>query len=171
MAINDLISNMKRNIFEVGEDGDVHVPDDISELDEDVLPPDPAPARRAKGTRGAKTAPPKVSAATKRTVTDSVKLMLLVPAGTWALRDDVCGAKALEIVDDVTDAAVPIICRNPAMLAFFTDGAGWLEWLRLGTALAPLGRLVWSHHVVGDGHQEEDQEDVDYARYAAPSLA
>jgi hypothetical protein len=162
---------MKRNIFEVSEDGaDVQIPDDISELDEDVLPPDPAPARRAKGAKAPKPAAPKITAGAKRQVSDSVKLLLLVPAGAWAMRDEICGGKAYAIVDDVTDAAVPIICRNPAMLAFFTDGAGWLEWLRLVSALSPLASLIWTHHIIGRGHQE-DQEDVDYAQYAAPAFA
>lgn len=168
MAINDLISNIKSHISEAPEDAPVVVPDDISGID-DILPPDPPPARRAKAPKAAKAAPPKITAGMKRQVTDSVKLLLLVPAGTWAIRDEHCGTIALSIVDEVTDAAVPIICRNPKMIEFFTEGTAWLEWLRLATALAPLGRAVWSHHIVGTVADPED-EVMDYAQYAAPTL-
>lgn len=170
MAINDLISNIKSHISEAPGPEDVHIPDDLSELD-DVLPPDPPPARRTKGSKTAKPAPAKVTVGTKRQITDAVKILLLFPAGAWALRDEKCGGTALSIVDNVTAAAVPIIARNPAAVAFFTEGTAWLEWLALFSALSPLARDVWSHHIVGRDEDEDSEPEVtDYAQYAAPSL-
>lgn len=168
MAISDLITNIKTHISEAPEPESVEIPDDISELD-DVLPPDPAPARRTKPTKTTKPAPAKVTAGTKRQVTDAVKILLLFPAGAWALRDERCGGTALSIVDDVTTAAVPIICRNPKALAFFTEGTAWLEWLALFSALSPLARDVWAHHIAGTVGDDQ-AEDVDYAQYAAPTI-
>jgi hypothetical protein len=43
----------------------------------------------------------------------------------------------------------------------------------LFNAMAPLVGTVWKHHVLGDGHHQEDADDEaeDFSRYAAPAFA
>lgn len=167
MAITDLISKIKAT--NEGEDADkVRIPDDVSELD-DLLPPDPPPARKTSA-KSAPKPPPKPTVAIKRQVADSLTMMITVPAGIMLFRDPVCAGAVLEHVDNIVDKLVPLVTRSPAMLRWFTEGAGYMDWLALATALAPVARTIWNHHT---GEQEEDRATAaadDYSRYAAPAF-
>jgi hypothetical protein len=127
-------------------------PDDLSALDEagDSLAPDPKPRRRGK-VRAATTAAAsggRASAAQQRKVSDALTMLITLPAATWALRDPHCGGAAMAQRTEVVAALVPIVCRNPAMLRWFTGtSAAWLDWLALLTAVQPVGSAVWGHHV------------------------
>jgi hypothetical protein len=165
MEIENFISKIKGNVREVED-----APESPEELDiqDDILPPDPKPARKASP----KAAPPRVNAQVRKQLKDSLYMMIAIPAGIVAVRDPICGGAVLEHVDNVIDRLIPIVCRNPAMLRWFTEGAGYMDWLGLAAAVAPIAQVVWSHHVTGSLH-EEDEEDAadDYSRYAAPAFS
>jgi len=91
-----------------------------------------------------------------------------------AMRDPVCGGAALEHCDNIVKKLTPIVCRNPAMVEWFTTGAGYLDWFGLASALAPLFMTVWSHHVTRPQDQESAHAhpagEPDFSHYTAPSL-
>jgi hypothetical protein len=76
----------------------------------------------------------------------------------------------MEQRDDIVKALTPIVCRNPAMLAFFTAAnAPWMDYLALFQALMPVGQMFWSHHVTHTvGAQESGEVPVDLSAYSAP---
>jgi hypothetical protein len=155
----------------------VTVPDDASELvPDDVLPPDPKPGKRTARARAPRPAASatKATSAQRKQVEDSVQLLLTLVGGGISMRDRVCGPAISAQAEAVAKAATPIICRNPAMLVWFTGGAGLMDVIGLLMAFQPVIATVWSHHVtkstVHDGHQGHEGVPVDYSAFAAPSI-
>jgi hypothetical protein len=170
MEFDNLMSKLKGSVREVS-DGDVEVPDDVSSLvEDDSLTPDPPPARRTAKTP--RKAPPKPTRAVQNQVSDALTMMITLPAGIVALRDPICGSAMLGQADEVVAKLVPIVCRNPAMLRWFTEGAGYIDFIGLAAALWPVIRTGWAHHVSHTIGQEEDTDGgEDYNRYVAPGFS
>lgn len=172
MAISDLMEKAQSAFNSNRDGGDgADVPDDPGDLlddPEDLLPPDPKPNRRSGPTKARKPTG-RVTAAQRKTVKDGCELMLTALAGTWALRDPHCGGAALDAADPVAARLVPIICRNPRWLEWFTEGDGLMDYLGLAIALRPVASAVWGHHVTGKAGREVEQDAADYAAYTAPS--
>lgn len=135
---------------------------------------DPKPGRRPSKPARAAAAASRVTAAQKKAVADALAMMITLPAGVISMRDPVCGDAALEHCDNIVKKLTPIVCRNPSMVEWFTTGAGYLDWLGLASALAPLVMTVWSHHVTRPQEQEGDHAHPagapDFSHYTAPSL-
>lgn len=150
----------------------VDIPDDASAID-DILPADPKPGKARKTrVRPPRTMPGKATAAQKRQVEDAIEMMLSLLGGGLSFRDEICGPAITGQAKAVAKAASPIICRNPAMLAWFVGGTGFLDAMALITACWPIGQTIWQHHVThGIGHDEDGEgQGVDYSAYAAPAL-
>lgn len=142
--------------------------------DPDVLGPDPAPVRASsRGRRESRTPAAATTAKIRKQVKDSLTVMMGLPAGMISMRDPVCGGALGGQSEAIADALVPIICRNPGMLRWFTEGQGMMDWITLVTAVWPVARTVWDHHSgggAGEGWTEDDGADWD-ERYAAPRMA
>ena len=170
MGIQDLLDRARG--AEDSSDPDLRVPDDASELDEDLLPPDPKPTKRARAPRSSGSTPAKVTVGQRRQVEDALMLLMSVIGGGISMRDRVCGPALTENSSAVAKAAVPIICRNPALLAWFSGGAGFMDFFALLVALQPVVGTIWSHHIthtLGDAHGEEGDGD-DYSAFSAPAI-
>ena len=170
MEFDNLISKLKGNVREVDETLDV--PDDLSGLDEegDLLQPDPPPARRT--AKAPRKAAPRPTKAVQSQVADALTMMITLPAGIMAFRDPFCSAAVLENADNIVAKLVPIVCRNPAMLRWFTEGAGYMDFFALATAVAPVARTIWAHHVTHSiGEEETDGDTEDYSHYTAPGFS
>jgi hypothetical protein len=159
------------------------VPDDPSGLtgddgpgpaDPDQLAPDPQPSRRSrKGRRSGRAAGTggRATKADQDQVRDALTMLYSLPAWGLRLRDPHCGGALMEQRDDIVKALTPIVCRNPAMLAFFTAAnAPWMDYLALFQALMPVGQMFWSHHVTHTVGAQESGEvpPVDLSAYSAP---
>jgi hypothetical protein len=143
-------------------------PDDLSGLEDlddvEAMPQDPKPKRKRAG-RVRPAAPARVSAAVRRQVADSLQVMIVFPATAWAMRDPICGGKMLEQAEASAKALAPIICRNPQMLAWFTNGGGLMDFLAVGSALSPVATTFWGHHIshtIGHDHEGEQGGAADY---------
>ncbi len=162
------------------QDEDMQVPDDASTLTggagegpepEDGLAPDPRPSRRTKRNRRAPAARARVGKAESDQVRDALTMLYTLPAWGAKLKDPHCGGALLDQRDDIVKALVPIVCRNPAMLAFFTAAnAPWMDYLALAQALLPVGQTIWAHHVTHTVGATEDAGEVpvDLSHYSAP---
>lgn len=154
------------------------VPDDVSALDDagrfdDVLPPDPKPGkvRRPKlRTVVRPAAPVRPTAAQRRQVADALVLMQTLLGGAIQFRDPICGGEIVANAESVAEKAVPIICRNPAWLEWFTGSAGFLDVIGLAVALKPVLATFWGHHVSHTIGHEGEGEPVDYSGYSAPVI-
>lgn len=164
-------------------DEPAHTPDDASELldlggeseDADGIAADPQPARRSqKRRKTARAAAAKATKAERDQVRDALTMLYTVPAWGLRMRDAHCGGVLMDEREKIIDAMTPIVCRNPAMLAFFTAaGAPWMEYLALMQALLPVGQAVWGHHVtrtVGRPEQDGGMNGFDLSAYSAPAF-
>ncbi len=180
MAMTDLLDRVRSTGGTPDRDpesADLLVPDDASELD-DSLPPDPKPGKRTARRRIPRpaAAPAKATAVQKRQIEDSLVLLMTVIGGGISLRDRVCGPAITSNAQQVARAAVPIIARNPALMAWFCGGAGFMDIFGLIVALQPVIGTAWGHHVTKstghDGHDHGSGEGVpvDYSAFTAPVL-
>jgi hypothetical protein len=163
---------------------DESIPDDISSL-EPLLEPDPKPKHTQEsgaltsgwiGSSRAKKAggslPPKVTAKQRSEIEDALTMIQIMVGGTLQLRDPHCGGAIVDQAETVAKKAVPIICRNPQWVSWFTSGTGWLDILGLIIALRPVVGTVWGHHVthtIGDAEGGDGSAD-DLSAFTAPSL-
>lgn len=182
MAINDFLSGVRDRVTVTQEEPSPDLPeneqappDPFEEIAANFdVAEDPKPARRAGKPGRATSAAAKATAAQKRAVADALEMMITLPAGAVAFKDPVCGPALLEHCDNIVKKLTPIVCRNPAMVAWFTSGAGYLDWLGLATALWPVASTVWGHHVTRSHDQEEDYGhsggEPDFSHYTAPTL-
>lgn len=173
MAIRDLIENAKASAGFTSHDGDdeadIVVPDDLSGFDD--IPPDPPPSRKTPPKSRPQSSGRGPTAAVKRQVRDTLMIGWELQGTMLLFRDPLCGNAILEHAEAVTDRMVPIICRYPSMLGWFTgDTAAWLDWLMLIKALSEPAKTVWAHHVTHSiGYEEVPAEaGDDYTVYAAP---
>lgn len=176
MALSDLLKTGAPE-----GDEQLRVPDDASELTgdgapADELPPDPQPSRRSRaGRRKASmraAAPKRATKAETDQVRDALTMLYTLPAWGLKIRDPHCGGALMAQRDEIVAALAPIVCRNPAMLAFFTSAnAPWMEYLALAQALFPVGQTIWSHHVTHTvGDEQHGEVPFDLSAYAAPAF-
>lgn len=174
MAIGDLLRGAQSAPAGDESERDESAP----ELADDTLPEDPKPARRARArsTPARSSQPPnRVTVAQRKAVHDALEMMIVLPAGIAELRDPYCGAALSAQADAIVERLTPIVCRNATMLAWFTESAGYLDWLGLATAIWPVVTTVWAHHVThsigqegeGDGGAAVD----DFSQYTAPAFS
>jgi hypothetical protein len=172
MSISDFIARAKAGAGTVDDDDgadvpEITVPDDLSGFDD--IPADPPPNRRAQ-SKSAPSRPAGVTAAVRRQVKDSLLIVFEIQGGMMLLRDPVCGNAILQNAETVATRLVPIICRNPGVLAWFTaTGAPFMDWLMLIKAVQPIASTVWAHHVTHTIPDPlDDAPGDDWSAYAAP---
>lgn len=175
MAIGDLL----RGAQSAPADDDAEHADQAPDVVDDTLAEDPKPARRARArSNSSRVSQPagRVTVAQRKAVHDALEMMIVLPAGIAELRDPYCGAALSAQADAIVDRLTPIVCRNATMLAWFTESAGYLDWLGLATAIWPVATTFWAHHVThsigqeGDGNGDGAAVD-DFSQYAAPAFS
>jgi hypothetical protein len=167
VPISDFLARAKAGASFAGDDDDAV---EVMEQDPDVLAPDPTPLR-ASGGRKAKAAAPAATLKARKAIKDNLIVMMGLPAGMVAFRDPVCGGAIGGQAEAIADALVPIISRNPAMLRWFTEGQGVMDWITLMTAVWPVVKTIHSHHFGAGREGQDDDGPDDYSQYPAPRMA
>lgn len=130
----------------------------------------PPPGKSHAGKPGRASAV-RVTAATRKDIAAKVQLMLFVPGKVWETRDPWCGGIFVHQIPDTTDALADIICDSPDLVTFFTGPAGgFMKYLKLLTALQPVGVMAWQHHIahtIGGPEGNGQVPQPDMAQYAA----
>jgi hypothetical protein len=147
--------------------------DSDSELDSEyILAPDPAPQRTGKPSRGRESAtPPKVTAAARKEVRETIEALVELPIDLWKRRDPHCAGVAEEQHDDIIDAFVAFVCKRPAWMAALTDLGMSSDWLKMVKACYPLVMAIVAHHVTRTVGDQQPGGDDDLSAYQAPRLA
>jgi hypothetical protein len=174
MAFQDLMGKLGGS-KDIDEDSDEPFDDE-----DDILEPDPAPARTAvKSDKTSKIQNnitikiPTTKAAKEKfeqEIRDKVYTMIALPGGMLAMVGDVhCGTAITNQAEAIANAMVPIVLRNDYMLKFFMAGDGnFMDYIGLGMALYPVGKAIVDHHI---RHVDQEEELDDYSQYSAPRIA
>jgi hypothetical protein len=178
MAVSDLIQGLGFTAREEPEDDLPDIPDDARDLvdpddtGEEELVKDPKPARKKTRRISIPEGTVKATPAERRQIKDALGLLIKVPAGIWSMKDPHCGGALAEQADDIIKAVLPMACRHPAAIRFFTStNAPWLDLLGLIMALAPVGSAVYGHHIAHTvGQPEGGNDGPDLSAYAAPQF-
>lgn len=181
MALQNLLDKVKSGMTDSPVVEEVEDLDDFEEefgFDaDDELPADPKPSRvsakpDSKPVKKRAASPARVTKAKKEEIRDFLVLMITMPAATLSMKDPHCAGAFLDNADRIADALVPLICRNPAMLAWFTTGTGMFDYFILLQALQPVATTIWQHHVTKsiDHDHDHGEENYDYSGFTAPSF-
>jgi len=62
--------------------------------------------------------------------------------------DPFCGGQLAMNFQQIAEATVPLMCRSERVIKFMTaTGGGFMDWISLGMALAPVASAVVRHHI------------------------
>ena len=154
-------------------DGD-GVSDFGPEMRADDLPPDPDPgweepglgerlADKARAAAGG-AQPRKITAAVRRDIQAKIAMLTHLGASAWQVRDEICGAAAVQAVPEFAEALTDIVVDSPDLVAWFTSGGTYMKWFRLAMAMQPVAMAVVQHHVT---HTIGEEPERDWSQYAA----
>lgn len=158
---------------ESDSDSDSEFPETGSEMDSDsylesdseILEPDPKPKRRGKMTAASA---PKVTAAVKKQVRETLNDLVDLPISLWELRDPHCAGAARNQQEEIVNAFLAFVIKRPTWVAGLTGLDESLDVVRLIRAVYPVVMAILAHHIAKTVGQEE--EDVDLSGFAAPRI-
>lgn len=76
-----------------------------------------------------------------------VAMMLMMTSMLLQTKDPICGKALEDNGPNIAQKFVPIICKSPELVRWFTKGGNYTAWLDLCMALWPVLTVVFSHHV------------------------
>jgi hypothetical protein len=109
-------------------------------------PNDPEPAGQLKPGDNAKP----VIRTTKKVRDDiegKVGMMIMMVSMLLQAKDPICGKALEDNGPNIAQKFVPIICKSPELVRWFTKGGNYTAWLDLVMALWPVCTVAFSHHV------------------------
>lgn len=140
----------------------------------DSVPDDPDSPSLSLDERGNAEAPP--IRITKR-VRDDIEGKLGMMYGFITLgiqmRDPICGSALEQNADSIVAKMVPIICKSPELVKWFTKGGGYMLWMELVMCFMPVLKVVAQHHLfhtIGEPRANPTQGDPlqpDFSQYKA----
>lgn len=102
--------------------------------------PDPPEAKEAKQQI-------RVTKRVRDDIEGKLAMMFAMVAMLWETKDPVCAPALADSAPDISAKLVPIICKSPEMVRWFTKGGNYTAWLDLMMVLVPFGKVVVSHHI------------------------
>lgn len=124
---------------------------------QDPKPGEKPNVKRAPGNRRAAQGPKRPP--TEKQIATQCAMYLMLGGGMWQMRGDQCGAILAEQAQEIGAAMAALIVDSPALAKLFEHSDLMLKIAALGSALAPVGKAIYAHHVAG-GKTEEDPEEV-----------
>jgi hypothetical protein len=76
-----------------------------------------------------------------------VGMMLAMTAMLLSTKDEICADALSDNGDKIAAKFVPIICKSPELVRWFTKGGNYTAWLDLVMALFPVFQVVMAHHI------------------------
>lgn len=122
-------------------------------MNSEAVGADPDPSEE-----GARRTYRKPSQRIQKEIQDTLEAYLGIISTGWAMKDPVCGGVALDIVPNVAEKAVPLLARNPKIVAYLSKGNNFKEVMDFALACLPLIQVVYAHHMahtIGVGQNDE----------------
>jgi hypothetical protein len=76
-----------------------------------------------------------------------VAMMIMMTSMLLQTKDEVCGKALEDNGPTIAQKFVPIICKSPELVRWFTKGGNYTAWLDLCMALWPVLTVAFGHHV------------------------
>ncbi len=144
----------------------------------DELARDPDPKHDGKDSPRR---PPRVTSTLRRDIRAKIAFAMMPPAVMFRRVDPYCGGELVAQVPDIADAFTDIVCDSADLIEFFSSTEGYMKWLKVMAALAPVAQTAWGHHFSHTiGNTENGQgagpaangfmPDADTDLYHAPAL-
>jgi hypothetical protein len=74
-------------------------------------------------------------------------MMIMMTSMLLSTKDPVCGQALEDNGKNIAAKFVPVICKSPELVRWFTKGGNYTAWLDLCMALWPVLTVAFSHHV------------------------
>jgi hypothetical protein len=89
-----------------------------------------------------------VTPAIRNDVAGKMGLFAIIIGLPFEAMDPYCGNIFANNVENIIDKTVPIICRSPGAVKFFTSTTGgWMEWVAMIQAWWPVLTAIYAHHL------------------------
>lgn len=103
--------------------------------------PDPADYKESKITV-------RITKAVREDIAGKLGMMFGFMSMGLTIRDPICGKAIGDNADTIIPKLVPIICKSPDMVRWFTSkNSGYLIWFELIMVLWPVFQVVIAHHI------------------------
>lgn len=102
--------------------------------------PDPPEAKEAKQQI-------RVTKRVRDDIEGKLAMMFAMVAMLWETKDAICAPALADNAPEISAKLVPIICKSPEMVRWFTKGGNYTAWLDLMMVLVPFGKVVFAHHI------------------------
>lgn len=102
----------------------------------------------------------------QKQVTEEISMYSELLATVWEMRDPVCGGAAVKAAPAASAAIARILSRYPQVMARLSATGQLADWIALLTALAPVGKAVWSHHIATAEEEVSNDDDTLGGGYA-----
>jgi hypothetical protein len=76
-----------------------------------------------------------------------VAMMIMMTSMLLQTKDPICGKALEDNGPNIAAKFVPIICKSPELVRWFTKGGNYTAWLDLCMALWPVLTVAFSHHI------------------------
>jgi hypothetical protein len=106
-------------------------------------PNDPDPAGQDNGRK----ATIRVTKRIRDDIEGKVAMMIMMTSMLLSTKDPICGRALEDNGPNIAQKFVPIICKSPELVRWFTKGGNYTAWLDLCMALWPVLVVAFSHHV------------------------
>ena len=169
MALLDLLDRNKNEPIPSVQPDEL----EIAEVTDDELEPDPKPSRVLEGvkevadkvvkTRAKVRTQAKLTKLQKQKILDKFEIMVKMPGMFLGMVDPVCGGALANNSMSIAESMIPIISRNPEMLAWFlSDSTGaMMDYMGVLWACMPVGMTVYNHHFGKNNVHSHEEEEID----------
>lgn len=102
----------------------------------------------------------------QKQVTEEIAMYSELLAALWSVRDPVCGGAAVDAAPAFAAAAARILSRYPQAMARFSATGQLGDWIAMLSAIAPVLKAVWSHHIATAEEEVSGDDDTTGSGYA-----
>lgn len=153
-------SDLNEATFEEDEETQALTLDDVAES----IPDDPEPADFDDEPS---TPTIRITKKVRDDVEGKVGLLLGMLTMPLAMRDPICGGALADNADNIASKLVPIVCKSPELVQWFTKKGTFLLWMELFMACWPVLQAIGQHHLFNSrGQANYDAQAPDYNQYS-----
>ena len=154
-------SDLNTGTFETDDETTSLTLEDVA----DTIPDDPEPADFEE-ERSAPTI--RITKRIRDDVEGKVGLLLGMVTMPIAMRDPVCGTALADNAENIASKMVPLICKSPELVQWFTKRGSFVLWLDLFMACMPVFQAIAQHHLLNHrGNANYDAQAPDFSQYSA----
>lgn len=132
------------------------IPDEVPAEWSEGFNPDPVPGPAVKASPLTPKTSGNLTPALKKRLSAELEMYIEFMAMPVLMRDPTCGQAIHDQAAPIAAAVMQILSRHPELAHKFLATGNIGDWIKLAVALQPVGKVVWDHHIVKTGTEEQE---------------